>query len=363
MTSLKIKRGIFTFKNVTPKQLAILIALVFWFISFILLSAVNYFLLNNPIPFLTLLLISILHTFTAFSLFYFALERFIYRRIKLIYKHIRQSKSPILNIPEKVDMNQHVIDDVDREVRTWNIEKNQEIENLKKMEQYRREFIGNIAHELKTPIYNIQGFICTLIDGGLYDEEINMSYLKKASQNVDRLGGIINDLDFISRQETGKLEMNWSNFKLLDLLIEVISSVEYMSNKYNIKIQIKEGSEKSVVVKADREKIRQVFTNLISNAIKYSKDKGNVWIGIYNMDKEVLIEITDNGIGIEEVHLPRLFERFYRVDSSRTRKQKEGGSGLGLAIVKHILEAHNQTIHVRSKVNVGSTFGFNLNRV
>ncbi len=288
------------------------------------------------------------------------LEKFIYRRVKVIYKTINNLKAPKHAAPLQLKINDDVLSNVEREVVDWTKRQSQEIEMLKSSDNYRKEFIGNVSHELKTPIFNIQGYIHTLIDGGLHDEKINKSYLYKASQNLDRLSAIVEDLETISQLETNALILDIRKFDFVKLLKEVFENLEMQADLKDINLIMKEGSPKIINVLADKERIRQVITNLLTNSIKYGKQKGTTSIGIYDMHDNLLIEVTDDGIGIAEQHLPRLFERFYRVDKSRARDQ--GGTGLGLSIVKHIIEAHQQTINVRSTVGIGSTFGFTLKK-
>jgi two-component system phosphate regulon sensor histidine kinase PhoR len=242
----------------------------------------------------------------------------------------------------------------------WADDKAREIAELKQMEQYRREFIGNVSHELKTPIFNMQGYLHTLIDGGIHDDKINLDYLYKAAGNLDRLNNIVEDLESISLLESGSLEMEMRKFDIHELAQQVFESLEMQADSNDIELGFKKGCDKSTMVVGDHERIRQVLTNLVSNSIKYGRENGKTQVGFYDMDENVLVEISDNGIGIDKEHLSRLFERFYRIDKSRSRHQ--GGTGLGLAIVKHIIEAHDQTIHVRSTPGVGSTFGFTLRK-
>ncbi|MGB1206512.1 MAG: sensor histidine kinase [Chitinophagales bacterium] len=347
-----------TIKNTTPNQLAYTTAIIFAVASFLITLIFNL-LLETPFQIQVLLLFSITNAVLCYLLLYAALERFIYRKIKLIYKNIhRMKRSKSSGTLKSIDMNRNIIDEVEFEVREWAKENREEINELKKQEQYRREFLGNVSHELKTPIYNIQGYLETLIDGGLEDENINYDYLKKAGNNAERLGEIVEDLVAISRHETGSMEILWESFNIYNLAQEVMDSFEMMAKTNKVTLDFKPGCSMTTIVYADREKMRQVLTNLISNSLKYGKENGSTVLSIYNMDQNALVEVSDDGIGIEAQHLPRLFERFYRVDTSRSRQQ--GGSGLGLSLVKHILEAHNQTIHVRSKPRVGTTFGFTL---
>ncbi|RMG77726.1 MAG: GHKL domain-containing protein, partial [Bacteroidetes bacterium] len=235
-----------------------------------------------------------------------------------------------------------------------------EIAQLESQEKFRREFIGNLSHELKTPLFNIQGYILTLLEGGLNDEKINKKYLERAEKNIDRMIKLVEDLDQISKLETNRVQLNIEKVNLNQLIKNALESLEYEIQQENVKIKTQFFKE-PIFVKADKEKIQQVIINLISNAITYSKPEDKVVeVRVHDMENEVLVEVADNGIGIDEKHLPRLFERFYRVDESRSRHM--GGSGLGLAIVKHIIEAHNQTINVRSTPGVGSTFAFTLEK-
>ncbi len=290
----------------------------------------------------------------------FILDRFIYRRIKLIYKIIRQSK---ISIPEKKSLRKSadpILDGVEQEVQQWAETQLNEIETLKTLESYRKRFIGNVSHELKTPIFSIQGYIYTLIDGGLYDENVNMKYLERAASNIDRLLTIVQDLEEISKLESEDLILDLQKFDIKALVKEVFNDLEVNARQRNVTLTFKEGADKSFNVMADREGIRQVLTNLLLNSIKYGIENGVTKVSFYVMDKQILVEISDNGMGIEEKHLKHLFDRFYRVDKSRSRES--GGSGLGLSIVKHILEAHNQSVNVRSTIEKGSTVGFTLDK-
>lgn len=290
----------------------------------------------------------------------FILDRFIYRRIKLIYKIIRKAKT---SVPDKKALQKSddpILDGVEKEVQQWAETQQNEIETLKTLEAYRRRFIGNVSHELKTPIFSIQGYIYTLIDGGVYDENVNMRYLERAASNVDRLLTIVQDLEEISKLESEDLILDIQKFDIKALVKEIFTDLEVNARQRNVSLAFKEGADKSFYVMADREGIRQVLTNLILNSIKYGNENGITKVSFYVMDKQILVEISDNGIGIEEKHLNHLFDRFYRVDKSRSRES--GGSGLGLSIVKHILEAHNQTVNVRSTPGKGSTFGFTLDK-
>ena len=296
----------------------------------------------------------------SFLIFLYVLRFFIYRKIKLIYKTISSFKDSKEKALSRISSNADIISDVSKEVIEWQRSRTDEIASLKRMETFRKEFLGNVSHELKTPLFNIQGYIHTLLDGALEDEKVNTNYLERASRSVDRLCLIIEDLEAISKLETGELILDQRTFDIRELVKEVFESSELRAGELKIKMGFKEGSDHPVYVYADKERIRQVLVNLIVNSIKYGRMNGQTVAGFYDMDENVLIEITDNGIGMDPVHLPRIFERFYRVDKSRSREQ--GGTGLGLSIVKHIIEAHKQNIHVRSSYGIGTTFTFTLKK-
>ncbi|HSN59455.1 MAG TPA: ATP-binding protein, partial [Ferruginibacter sp.] len=296
----------------------------------------------------------------SFGLILYTLQTFIYRKIKLIYKLIYQTKATKREeFYYKNILPQKSIDEVREDVESWAMQRKAEIEILIRNEAFRKEFLQNLSHELKTPIFAIQGYVDTLLGGALHNEAVNTKFLQSTSRNVDRLVNLLDDLDEISRLESGQLKLNKSNFIIQDLLKDVYESLFLKAKEKNIRCVIKKGCEFPLTVFADKEKIRQVFTNLVDNAIKYSNDNDIIEASFYNVDgRNVLIEISDEGVGITEEHIPRIFERFYRTDLARSRK--EGGSGLGLSICKHIIEAHGQTIHVRSKLDVGTTIGFTL---
>lgn len=300
--------------------------------------------------------------FTAFVVFYYLLEKYIYSKIVLIYKLIHNLK---LGKDLKDALGEYVssdpINDVEHEVKEWAGAKKKEIDILKKQEQFRREFLSNVSHEFKTPLFAVQGYIDTLQDCIADDPETAAKFLKKAADNVERLSYLINDLDSISKLESGEIPINYQKFDFVGLAKEVMETLENKAKMKNITLSFKEKYTSPAYVKADREKIRQVMLNLIENSLKYGKDNGSTAIKIFELHDQYLIEVTDNGIGIDEKHLPRLFERFYRIDSHRSRE--EGGTGLGLAIVKHILEAHQQIISVRSTQQIGTTFAFTLQKV
>ena len=296
----------------------------------------------------------------SYLLIVFMLRRFIYRKLKLIYKLIYQTKA---TKKEEFYYNnilpQKSIDEVREDVEVWADHHTAEIEVLKENEVFRKEFLLNLSHELKTPVFAIQGYIDTLINGAIDKPEVNKKFLGNAAKNVARLVNLINDLDEISRLESGEQLLYKENFVIQDLIEDVFETLSINAEEKQINCSIKRGCELPLTVYADKEKIRQVLINLVDNAIKYGKQHGIVEGSVYRIEeKRILIEITDDGGGISEEHLPRIFERFYRTDLARNRKI--GGSGLGLSICKHIIEAHGQTMHVRSKVDVGTSFGFTL---
>lgn len=261
---------------------------------------------------------------------------------------------------QNLNINQEVFKNLENQLKDWEHSQEEEIKSLKQAENYRREFIGNVSHELKTPIFSIQGYIQTLMDGALQDEAVNHKYLEKASKNADRLSTIIQDLEAISQYESGELKISIEKFDLKRLCNDVIESLELKAQENNIALALNVEQDQPFMVRGDIGRIRQVLENLVSNSVKYGSEYGNTQIKFYEEDGHARVEITDDGIGIDQSHIPRLFERFYRVDKSRSRNQ--GGTGLGLAIVKHIIEAHNQTINVSSEVGQGTTFSFTLEK-
>lgn len=340
-------------KNISPRQLAAFTALVLA----IPVSLLVYFIEKN---WWWALGSFVVIGGGAYLLISFVLERFIYRKIKLIYKFIYQTKATKKEETYyKYVLPQKSIDEVTEDVEAWAAENKQEIELLRQNEQFRREFLQNLSHEFKTPVFAIQGYVHTLLAGALANPEVNKKFLEKTSKNIDRLTHLLNDLDEISSLERGELVLYKENFVIQELVRDVFESLSLKAETNHIHCTIKKGCESPLTVFADKEKIRQVFTNLIENSIKYGKHGGNITASMYRTDgKHILIEISDDGIGIQEKHLPRLFERFYRTEEGRSIDVT--GSGLGLSICKHIVEAHGQTIHVRSTESVGTSVGFTL---
>lgn len=260
----------------------------------------------------------------------------------------------------KLDMREDVLGNVNKEVVHWAEDRMAEIEDLKEKESFRKEFVGNVAHELKTPIFSIQGYILTLLEGAMEDPEFNKKFLMKAAKSVERMTRIVEDLDTITQFESGNLKLDLQKTDILELCKEVIEIRDQEADNKNITIGFDKQHDKPIYVLADGFRIGQVMTNLITNSIKYGKEGGKTTISFFDLGDQLLIEVEDDGPGITEEHIPRLFERFYRVDKSRSRHQ--GGTGLGLAICKHIIEAHKQSIDVRSEVGKGSVFSFTLQK-
>jgi len=245
-------------------------------------------------------------------------------------------------------------------VEEWAKNKIDEIARLKDLEKYRKEFVGNVSHELKTPIFNIQGYILTLLEGGIDDPAINKLYLKRTEKSIDRMISIVEDLESITKLESGELKPNYIKFDIVKLTEDAFDLEQRVAQEQKISLEFNPRPDKPIMVRADKKRIMEVMTNLIVNGIKYGKRKGFVKVAFYDLHDNILVEVEDNGIGIEKNDLPRIFERFYRVDKSRSREQ--GGTGLGLSIVKHIIEAHKQTINVKSVIDKGTTFTFTLEK-
>jgi two-component system, OmpR family, phosphate regulon sensor histidine kinase PhoR len=340
-------------QNLTPKQLSAFTALV---ISGSV--GIGVFFLSSSWKYG---LGSLLLVFAgSYLLIQFILEKFIYRKIKLIYKFIHQTKATRKEeVYFKYILPKKSIDEVHEDVERWGNKQTEEIELLRKNEAFRKEFLQNLSHEFKTPIFAIQGYIDTLLNGAMDDLKVRKRFLENTERNVERLVNLVNDLDEISKLERGEQLLLKQNFVVQDLIREVFESLSINMHDKNMRTGIKKGCEYPTLVFADKEKIRMVLLNLVENASKYGKQNGSITASVYKTDgRHVLVEITDDGIGIEEEHLQRIFERFYRTDSARSRDK--GGTGLGLAICKHIIEAHDQAIHVRSTPDVGTSIGFTL---
>ncbi len=340
-------------KNFTAKQLAALTSLILSIPIGLGILFLQHDWLEAVIAFFLILSGSYL-------LIFFIIQQFIYRKIKLIYKFIYQTKaSKKQEVYYKYILPQKSIDEVRQDVEAWGEQQQKEIQLLKENESFRKEFLQNLSHEFKTPVFAIQGYIETLLGGAMSNTEINERFLHKASKNVERLVNLIQDLDEISRLERGELKLAKQNFVIQDIVRDAFESLSIKAEQQHISFGIKKGCEHPFVVYADKEKIRQVIINLVDNSIKYGKRRGSITASIYNTDgKNILVEMSDDGIGISEKNLPRIFERFYRTQDGRTRDVT--GSGLGLAICKHIIEAHGHSIHVRSREDVGTTCWLSL---
>lgn len=293
----------------------------------------------------------------SFFIIQFRVERFIYKRVKKIYDDVSLLENTSLrNQPITTDMAT-----LTKEVKKFARDKKLEIETLKIREEYRREFLGNVSHELKTPLFTVQGYLLTLLDGAMDDKNIRKKYLQRAEKGVERLIYIVKDLDMITKLETGDINIELSEFDIVEVIQSVFELLEMRAAKKNISLTFDLHYKHPIIVVADQEKIQQVVTNLVVNSIKYGKQGGTTEVSIEDLvNNKVIVRVTDNGEGIEKHHIPRLFERFYRVDKSGARS--EGGSGLGLAIVKHIIESHHEKIYVESEFGVGSEFSFTLEK-
>ena len=308
---------------------------------------------NLPI-FLVFVLVCVLITF---FVPYFLIRTYLQNKVRLIYRTMHELRS-VKSDDLEMDMNSDVLGEIDKDAQEWVRERREEIEGLKEREIYRREFIGNLSHELKTPLFNIQGYILTLLEGGLEDKNVNREFLEKAARGVERLTHIVEDMDLITKLESGVMNMNFERVDLMSVIEETVSAMKNRSKSAGMRITVKRPLRKTIMVMADKDRLAQIFINLLNNSIRYGKENGNIWIDVLNIEGQLWVEFKDDGIGISNEHLPRLFERFYRVGSSRSRHK--GGSGLGLSIVKHIIDAHDQTITVSSREGEGTVFTFTL---
>lgn len=343
----------FDAKNLSPRKLAALTAL-----TLSVPISLGIYLLDGK--WLVGLAALVLVFVGSYALILSIIQKFIYRKIKLIYKFINQTKATKREaFYHKHVLPQKSIDEVREDVEAWAAQQVREVDVLRRNEEFRKEFLQNLSHEFKTPVFAIQGYLDTLLQGALENNEVNRRFLEKASGNVDRLVNLLHDLDAISKLERGELKLVKQSFVIQDLLREAFESLSLKAEQHGVDFSIKKGCEKPVIVYADKEKIRQVAVNLIDNSIKYGRQGGHIIASAYNTDgKNILVEISDNGPGIPEKYLSRIFERFFRTGDGRSNATK--GSGLGLAICKHIVEAHGHTIHARSKEGLGTTIGFTL---
>lgn len=344
-------------KSLRPHIIAIWLSLAVASVVTVIVLLFTQFLLEKSWHLLFLfLLVFVLVTFITTYFF----TNFIEARLKPIFKIIRDV--PVEEVKRAKEW--HRINplnfDVNTEVTKWATHKQDEIKRLKELERYRKEFVGNVSHELKTPIFNIQGYILTLVEGGIDDPRINLLYLKRTVKSIDRMISIVEDLESINKLESGELTLNKENFNLTRMVEDVFEIEHMIAKERKIKLVLANKNDKSVMVYADKKRMMEVVSNLVINGIKYGKKDGSVTVSFYDLNDQVMVEVKDDGIGIDKEQLPRIFERFYRVDKHRSREQ--GGTGLGLAIVKHIIEAHEQTINVKSQVEFGTTFNFTLHK-
>jgi two-component system phosphate regulon sensor histidine kinase PhoR len=343
-------------KTYSAKRLALYIT------SLLLISNFGFFLIRSKKDFGPVFSIVFIILFCTLSFFLvlFILNRYINDKIKPIYKTIREV--PVSGKKNKLieTISTTNIADVQKEVEEWAKNQTQEITRLKDLERYRKEFVGNVSHELKTPIFNIQGYVLTLLEGGIDDPKINKLYLQRTEKSIDRMISIVADLESITKLESGELKINMVDFDMVKLTEDVFELAQMLANERSILLQFATRIDKPVMVRADKKRIMEVMNNLVGNGIKYGKKRGFVKVGFYDLHETIMIEVSDNGIGMDKNDLYRIFERFYRVDKSRSREQ--GGTGLGLSIVKHIIEAHDQTINVKSVIDKGTTFTFTLGK-
>jgi two-component system, OmpR family, phosphate regulon sensor histidine kinase PhoR len=315
---------------------------------------------GSGLGFSPLIAVSVILVFGAvYLLVYFMLTSFIYNKINPIYNTISNLKESETKLQKELDK-KDMIEDLNREVEDWATSKTREIDQLKEMELYRKEFLGNVSHEIKTPLYNVQGYIANLLDGGLEDPAVNRVYLERAEKSMNRLINIVSDLDIISGLDSGEVKIHFENFDIVQLVRDIFELQEMRAQAMGISLKLKNHRESTIMVHADRRRIQEALINLVVNSIKYGNQDGCTSVGFTDLEDKVLIEVSDNGLGIPADDIPRVFERFYRVNKSRSRNQ--GGTGLGLAIVKHVVEAHNQAIRVKSKEGKGTTFSFALRK-
>ncbi|RLJ65646.1 two-component system phosphate regulon sensor histidine kinase PhoR [Lacinutrix venerupis] len=328
------------------------------YITIVLTLAMSVFLyVFYTISWVNMLLFTLFCYGLSFGVIQYRVQNFIYKRVKKIYADLTLLESTTFRKKRITTDMATLTQEIDKYARDKKIE----IETLKVREEYRKEFLGNVSHELKTPLFTVQGYIETLIDGAANDKKIREKYLDRANKGVERLIYIVRDLDMITKLEAGDVRIEIETFNILELIESVFDLLEMKAAKKRITLTLDKRYSQPILVKAEKEKIQQVLTNLVVNSIKYGTEKGTTEISVENLIKnKVIVRVTDNGEGIEKENIPRLFERFYRVD--KTGSRKVGGSGLGLSIVKHIIEAHDENIYVESEFGVGSEFSFTLEK-
>lgn len=341
--------------SLSPRQTSIYIGI---FSALITMAGIviNFFL--KPVSIYPVILITGMITFLAVFIFSSSfINNIILEKISPIYKTIQNVSISKKDIAKDIE-DKDILKAVKKDVILWAKRKTLEITQLQQLEKYRREFLGNVSHELKTPIFNIQGYVLTLLDGGIDDSSVNRLYLERTEKSINRLISIVNDLESISRLESGELKLNITKCNIVKLFEESFDIHEMMAAERGIRLKFAAKTDKNIFIMADRAKIMEAINNLVANSIKYGREKGTTTVNFIDIAGNIMIEVTDDGLGIHEKDIPRIFERFYRVDKSRSREM--GGTGLGLSIAKHIIEAHEQTISVRSTYGGGSTFTFTL---
>jgi two-component system phosphate regulon sensor histidine kinase PhoR len=344
-------------KNTSPRRLAFLISLLISLACVLVVVLSTYLSLENN---LVVILGSLIISFSvSFFIIYYAVENFILEKINPIYKSLENIPITKRDLRRKTE-GKDIIKEVDSLVINYTQNRAKEIKKLRRLEKYRKEFLGNVSHELKTPIFNIQGYILTLLDGGLEDPDVNREYLERTEKSINRMISIIDDLESITKLEAGEMELHLEDFDIVQLIKDVFELQDTNRSKYGISLVFKKSYDKPIMVNADKRRITEVLNNLIVNSIFYGNREGKTTVGIDDMGENILVEVLDDGIGIEEPEIPRIFERFYRTDKSRSRDR--GGTGLGLSIVKHIIEAHHQNITVRSEPGIGSSFSFTVKK-
>jgi two-component system phosphate regulon sensor histidine kinase PhoR len=326
-------------------------------IAVVLIHLAVHFIQRVEVHIPAILITSVLVLIISFVIIQHRVQRFIYKRIKKIYEDVTLLENTAFTDNKVATDMKTLTEQVERFAKKKRIE----IETLQVREEYRKEFLGNISHELKTPLFTVQGYIDTLIEGAHKDKVIRKKYLERAQKGVERLTYIVADMDMITKLEVGDMSLDRDDFNIVGLVRQVFDQFEMKSAKSNISLVTDMDYQEPIMVNGDRERIQQVLSNLIVNSIKYGKENGTTEVAIEDLiNSKVIVRVSDNGEGIKKELIPRLFERFFRVD--RTGSRKEGGSGLGLAIVKHIVEAHNERIYVDSELGMGSEFSFTLEK-
>ena len=343
----------------TPFKITIFCSLIVSIFSVLAVSIYNFYFHDVSLSVSDFLLLFLFFFIITAAVTFLLLEIFINRKIRLLFQMVQNYKMSSNDF--KLNMNEDILSKSEVEILKLAKRNSSELLKLKSEEKFRREFIGNLAHELKTPIFSIQGYILTLLEGGLEDTSINKRFLRRALKGAERMNKIVVDLDMISRFESEKINLDIQNNNIVEICQDIFESLELKAKENKINLKFAENYSNEILVSCDKDKIDQVFQNLVINAINYSDPDTELVVRFTDVEKNLLIEIEDNGPGIEEKHISRLFERFYRVDKSRARN--EGGTGLGLSIVKHIIEAHGHTVQVRSKIGEGSNFFFTLTKI